>query len=207
VVVGHKIGLCAKANQQKYCANGPIYGHIFSDMVVAEGEPISMSRLIRPIIEGEVCFVLKEELRGPGIDMAKVLAATVGVLPAFEIADDRYKEQKRKVVDPVSDNAGAAMVILGGKLTPITDIDLRLVGMVLEKDGEIVATGAGAAVLGNPAQAVASLANNLAEHNMSLRAGEFIISGSLTISIPIQGGSCYRATFDRLGSVSARFVR
>ncbi len=206
IVVGRKIGLCAKANQQMFGINEPIYGHLFASMVVPEGEPISMGRLLRPVIEGEICFVLKDDLKGPGVNTAKVLAATAGVTPAMEIADSRFKERRMKAADPISENSGAAMVVLGGKITPVTDIDLRLVGMVLEKNGEVIATGAGAAVLGNPAQSVADLANKLAEFGMTLSAGEFIISGSLTAAVPAQAGSCYRATFDRLGSVSVRFV-
>jgi len=111
-----------------------------------------------------------------------------------------------KAPDLISENSGAAMVVLGGQLTPVANIDLRLVGMVLEKDGEIIATGAGAAVLGNPAQSVASLANKLAEYGMSMSAGEIIISGSVTAAVPAEAGSCYRATFDRLGFVTVRFV-
>jgi 2-keto-4-pentenoate hydratase len=159
VIVGRKIGLCAKANQQMFGVDEPIYGTLFHPMVVPEGEPIPVSRLIRPVIEGEICFVLKNEIRGPGVDVGKVLAATAGVIPAFEIADNRYKEQRRKAPDPISDDSGATMVVLGGQLTPVANIDLRLIGMVLEKDSEIIATGAGAAVLGNPAQPVASPTN------------------------------------------------
>ena len=206
VIVGRKIGLCAKANQEIFGIDEPIYGHIFDSMVTPEGDPISMSRLLRPVIEGEICFVLKDDLKGPGVTTAKVLAATAGVMPAIEIADSRFKERRRKAPDPISENSGAAMVVLGGQLTPVANIDLRLVGMVLEKDGEVIATGAGAAVLGNPAQSVASLANKLAGYGMSLCSGEFIISGSLTAAVPAEAGACFRATFDRLGSVSVRFV-
>jgi 2-oxopent-4-enoate hydratase len=206
VIVGRKIGLCAKANQQMFGINEPIYGHLFASMVVPEVEPISMSRLLRPVIEGEICFVLKDDLRGPGVNVAKVLAATAGIMPAIEIADSRFKERRMKAQDTISENSGAAMVVLGGKITPVADIDLRLVGMVLEKNGEVIATGAGAAVLGNPAQSVAQLANKLAEFGMSMSAGEFIISGSLTAAFPAEAGSCFRATFDRLSSVSVRFI-
>ena len=206
LVVGRKIGLCAKANQQLYGVNEPIYGHLFDSMVIPEGEPISMRCLLHPVIEPEICFVLKDDLKGPGIDVAKVLAATAGVVPAIEIADSRFKERRMKAQDLVSDNTGAALVVLGGQLTPIANIDLRLVGMVLEKNGEIIGTAAGAAVLGNPAQAVANLANKLAEYGMSLSAGEFVISGSMTAAVPAEAGSCYRVTFDRLGSVTALFV-
>lgn len=206
LVVGRKIGLCAKANQQLYGVNEPIYGHLFDSMVIPEGDPISMRHLLRPVIEPEICFVLRDVLKGPGVDVAKVLAVTAGVMPAFEIADNRFKERRQKAQDLVSMNSGAAMVMLGGQLTPVDNIDLRLVGLVLEKNGEVIATGAGAAVLGNPAQSVASLANKLAEYGMSLQAGEFIISGSLTAAVPAEASSCFRATFDRLGSVSVRFV-
>ena len=206
VIVGRKIGLCAKVNQQMFGIDEPIYGTLFNSMVVPEGEPVPVSRLVHPVVEGEICFVLRDELKGPGIDVGKVLAATAGIIPAFEIADNRYKEQRRKAPDPISDDSGAAMVVLGGQLTPVAGIDLRLIGMVLEKDGEVIATGAGAAVLGNPAQSVADLANKLAGYGMSIKPGEFIISGSLTAAVPVQGSCSFRATFDRLGAVSVRFT-
>lgn len=206
-IVGRKVGLCAKANQIMFGVNEPIYGHIFNTMVVPEGETVSLSKLVKPVIESEICFILKEELRGPGVDVAKVLAATAGVLPAFEIADNRYKEQRKKAPDGISDDSGGSMVVLGGQLTPVDGIDLRLIGVVLDKDGEVVATGAGAAVLGNPAQAVASLANKLADFNMSIGKGEFIISGSVHAALFVEGPCSYRAIFDRLGSVTVRFVK
>ena len=204
-VVGWKIGLCSKASQQMFGFDAPIYGYLLDSMVAPEGEPISMSRLFSPIIEGEICFVLKDDLKGPGIDVAKVLAATAGVMPAIEIPDSRF-EGERKIQDLISDTTGAAMVALGGQLTPVAEIDLRLVGLVLEKNGEVVATGAGAAVLGNPALPVARLANQLAEYGMGLSAGDFIMSGSLTAAVPAGAGDFFRATFDRLGFVTASFT-
>ena len=206
VIVGRKIGLSAKALQERFGVNEPIYGHYFASMVVPEGEPITMSRLLHPFIEGEICFVLKQDLKGPGIDVGKVLAATAGVMPAIEIPDSCLKERTRKVQDAICMNSNATLVVLGGRLTPIDNIDLRLVGMVLEKNGEVIATGAGATVLGNPAQPVANLANKLAEYGMKLSAGEFVMSGCLHMPSPAEAGACFRATFDRIGSVTARFV-
>jgi 2-keto-4-pentenoate hydratase len=129
-------------------------------------------------------------------------------MPAIEIADSRYKEgwDRLKAQDLIADNCGSAMVVLGGRLIPVAGIDLRLVGMVLEVNGEVVATGAGASVLGNPAQPVAMLANALAEYGIGLRAGEIVISGSVTAAVPAEAGSSYRATFDRLGAVAVRFT-
>ncbi len=206
VIVGKKIGLCSKAMQELLGVNEPDYGHILNTMVVPQDQPILMTRLIQPRIEGEVCFVLKDDLRGPGITSAMVLTATAGIMPALEVIDSRFKGWKIKIQDTIADNASSALVVLGSQMTSVANLDFRLVGMVLEKNGETIATGAGAAVLGNPAQAVAWLANKLNEYGITLRKGEFIMSGSLTSAMDIEAGSCFRATFDRLGSVSAHFV-
>jgi 2-keto-4-pentenoate hydratase len=208
VVVGRKIGLSSKANQQMLGIDQPAYGHLFESTIIPEGDPVSMARLFQPVVEPEICFVLKDDLKGPGVDVAKVLAATAGVMPAFEIADSRYKEgwNGMKAHDLISDNCGSTLVVLGGRLTPVADIDPRLVGMVLEVNGEIVATGAGASVLGNPALPVAMMANGFARYDIGLKAGEIVISGSLIAAVPAEAGSSYRATFDRLGAVTVRFT-
>ena len=208
VLVGRKIGLSSRANQEMFNIDQPAYGHMFESAIVPEGDPISIARLFHPVVEPEICFVLRDDLKGPGVDVAQVLAATAGVMPAIEIPDWRYKGgyADLKAQDLIADNCGAAMLVLGGRLTPVADIDLRLVGMVLEVNGEVVGTGAGASVLGNPAQPVAMMANALARHDIGLRAGESVISGSLTAAVPANAGSSYRATFDRLGAVTARFT-
>ncbi len=205
VIVGKKIGLTSKAMQDQMNIREPDYGMIVDRMVAREGAPIPMSSLILPKIEPELAFLLKEDLKGPGITVANVLEATEGVLPAFEVIDSRYKDWKITVKDSISDNASAALMILGGKLTPITDIDLRYVGLVLEKNGSLVSTAAGAAVLGNPAQSVAWLANKLTEYGISLKKGEFVMSGSFVQAVNVEAGSSLRATFDRIGSVSVSF--
>lgn len=202
VIVGKKVGLTSKAMQEQSNIKEPDYGFILHNRVFREGLPIPMKSLIKPRIEAEIAFLLKDDLKGPGVSVASVLGATEGIMPAFEIIDRRFKGEVT-VKDSIADNAANAAVILGGKLTPLSpDIDLRLMGMILEKNGKIIDTAAGAAVLGNPAEAVAWLANKLNEHGITLRKGEFIISGSLTRAVNIEAGSFFRATFDRLGSVS-----
>jgi len=207
LIVGRKIGLCSKANQAMFGVDEPIYGQMFASAVVPVGDPISVSRLIRPVIEGEICFVLGKDLKGPGADLGKVLSAVAGVMPAIEIADCRYTEIKKKPQPFLCENSGAAKVAFSGKLTPIDDIDLRLVGMMLEKNGEVIATGAGAAVLGHPAMPIVHLVNKLAQFGMGLSAGEFIISGTPHAAVLAQAGDSFCVTWDRLGSVSIRFVK
>ena len=207
IVIGKKVGLTSKAMQDMFNVREPDYGQMLDSAVIMEGQPISLSRFIEPRVESEICFLLNRDIKGPGINAADVLAATAGVMPAFEIIDSHFKNWKMKIQDTVSDNASNAGIVLGARLSPISGLDLRLVGLVLEKDGEVVATAAGAAVWGNPAQAVAWLANKLAEFGMGMRAGELILSGSLTAAFPAVAGSSFRATFDHLGPVSTRFIK
>ncbi|MFW6056390.1 MAG: 2-keto-4-pentenoate hydratase [Chloroflexota bacterium] len=206
VIVGKKIGLTSRAMQDQFNIREPDYGMITDTMMAREGAPVPMSSLILPRIEPEIAFLLKEDLKGPGINAANVIEATEGVLPAFEVIDSRYRDWKITVKDSISDNASAALMILGGVLTPVKDLDLRYIGLVLEKNGEVVSTGAGAAVLGNPAESVAWLANKLTEYGITLKKGEFVMSGSLVSAVKVEAGSNLRATFDRIGAVSVLFT-
>jgi 2-keto-4-pentenoate hydratase len=206
VVTGKKAGVTSKAIQQMFGVSEPDYGHLLHDMIVPEGETIRCSTLIQPKAEPEIAFILAEELRGPGVSAADVLAATKYVLPVLEIIDSRITDWKIKLPDTVADNASCGKVVVGGSVRKVDDLDLRLAGVVLEKNGEVVATGAGAAVLGNPANAVAWLANKLAALDQSLKAKELILPGSLTAAIDVSVGDHVRATFDHMGSVSMRFT-
>jgi 2-keto-4-pentenoate hydratase len=207
VIVGKKIGLTSKAMQTTLGVFEPDYGYITDRMTVCEGEPLSLSELIAPKVEAEVAFILKADLTGPGVTVSQVLQATAGIMPALEIIDTRIKDWKIKIQDTIADGASIGKVILSGRLVPVDEFDMRFMGLVLEKNGEIVATAAGAAVLGHPANAVAWLANKLAQYGISLKAGDIIMSGSLTAACPAVAGDAVRATFDRLGVVGARFVK
>jgi 2-keto-4-pentenoate hydratase len=206
VAVGKKIGLTSLAMQAMLGVKEPDYGHILNGMVVMEGEKILVADLIAPRIEGEMVFVLKEDLRGPGVTLTEVIRCTEGVIPALEIIDSRIRDWKIKLPDTVADNASSARIVLGGVLTPPQAIDLRTVGMVMEKNGEVLATAAGAAVLGHPAQAVAWLANKLAAYGIILRKGEVILSGALTAAAPVVAGDFFRADFGPLGEVKIKFI-
>ncbi len=205
VVVGKKIGITSRAMQVMLGVNEPDYGNILDGMVAAEGETIRMADLIQPRIEGEIAFVLREDLQGPGVTIADVIRSSEGIIPALEVIDSRIKDWKIKLPDTVADNASSAFIVLGGKITPVVGADLRTVGMILEKNGEIIATAAGAAVLGNPAQAVAWLANKLAFYKIPLAKGEIILSGSLTAAVPVAAGDFIRADFGPLGDVKIKF--
>ena len=205
-VVGHKIGLTSVAMQQVLNVHEPDFGHLLNTMMVQEGEALKRDDFLLPRVEGEITFLLKQPIRGPGVTVAKVLSCTEYVMPSLEIIDSRVADWKIKLPDTIADNASSARMVIGGRCVQPSELDLRLCGMVLEKNGEIVNSAAGAAVLGNPASAVAWLANKLAEFDVTLEAGEVILPGALTAAVPVEAGDAVRATFDHLGSVSIRFV-
>ncbi|NPV73492.1 MAG: 2-keto-4-pentenoate hydratase [Pelotomaculum sp.] len=205
-VIGMKIGLTSKAMQQMLGVHEPDYGHVLDSMVLLEGEPVRLSGLIQPKVEAEIAFVLRDRLCGPGVHAADVLRASAGVMPSLEIIDSRIKDWKIKIQDTIADNASAAAIILGGALVPVQGLDLRLVGLTLEKDGQVFATATGAAVLGHPAAAVAWLANAIAPYGLSLEPGMVVLSGSLTQAVTVEPGTVIHATFDRLGAVSVKFI-
>ncbi len=206
VVVGKKIGLTSLAMQAMLGVKEPDYGQLLDDMFIMESEKIKLADLIAPRLEGEIAFVMQQDLVGPGVTIAEVLRCSAGVMPALEIIDSRIRDWKIKLADTIADNASSARVVLGGTLIAPYNIDLRTIGMIMEKNGEIMATAAGAAVLGHPAQAVAWLANKLANYGMSLRKGEIVLSGSLTAALPISSGDFFCADFGPLGQVKIKFI-
>lgn len=205
-VVGKKIGVTSKAVMDMLGVFQPDFGWLTDGMVYNEGQAIPANTLIQPKAEGEIAFVLKKTLQGPGVTAADVLAATEGVMACFEIVDSRIQDWKIKIQDTVADNASCGVFVLGDRLVDPREVDLGTCGMVLEKNGDIVATGAGAAALGHPANAVAWLANTLGTHGIALEAGEVVLSGSLGIMVPVQAGDNLRVTIGGIGGCSVRFI-
>jgi 2-keto-4-pentenoate hydratase len=204
-VVGKKIGLTSPAMQQMFNVNEPDYGHLLDDMLVYQGEESNTSQFLQPRIEGEIAFVLDRDLIGPGITPADVVRATAGVTAALEIIDSRIRDWKIKIQDTVADNASSGAFVLGSRFVPLTGLDLSCVGFVMTKNGKLAATGAGAAVLGSPAQSVAWLANKMGEYQISLKAGEIILSGSAVAAMPVKAGDSIHLTVDRIGDVGCFF--
>lgn len=205
LVRGRKVGLTSVAMQQQLGVEEPDFGALFDDMVVEEGEAIAVSELIRPRIEAEIAFAMETDLQGPGVSSADALRAVAGALPALEIIDSRIADWRIKLPDTIADNASSARVVYGGRLTPVDELDLRTIGMVLTVDGAVAATGAGAAALGNPIRCVAWLANKLGEFGVPLRAGDLVLAGALHAAVSVAAGVSVHAEFAELGGVTTRF--
>jgi 2-oxopent-4-enoate/cis-2-oxohex-4-enoate hydratase len=205
-VVGKKIGVTSKAVMNMLGVYQPDFGILLDGMLYNEGQAIAASSLIQPKAEGEIAFILKRDLQGPGVSAADVLAATEGVMTCFEIVDSRIRDWKIRIQDTVADNASCGVFVLGDRVVDAREVDLNTCGMVLEKNGEVIATGAGAAALGAPANAVAWLANTLGTRGIALKAGEVILSGSLAAMVPVKAGDNLRVTIGGIGGCSVRFV-
>jgi 2-oxo-3-hexenedioate decarboxylase len=203
-VVGAKLGLTSKAKQERMQVDEPLYGWLTSDMLLPTGEPVDLDAFIHPRAEPEIGFLLGHEIDAPAT-VTTVLAATRLVFGALEIIDSRYDGFRFRHADVVADNASSAGVIVGSVAVPPEQVgDLRLLGCVLRADGAVVATAAGAAVLGHPAESVAWLINELDRRGERLPAESLVLSGALTDAIPVRAGGSVSAEFDGLGTVELR---
>jgi 2-oxo-3-hexenedioate decarboxylase len=204
-LVGAKLGLTSRAKQASMGVYQPIYAWLTDGMVVPLEAPLPLGELIHPRVEPEIVFVLGRDLAGPGVTAQAVLDATASVCCGLEVIDSRYADFRFTLPDVVADNASASRFVLGPRRVA-ADFDLRLEGCLLEVDGKLVATAAGAAVLGHPAEAVALLANALALRGKRLEAGWVVLSGGLTDAVPLATGRHVDASFARLGHVGIRGV-
>ena len=204
-VKGHKIGLTSKAMRDMTGATEPDYGYIYDDWFVLEGETIKRSRLNRPLVEVELAFVMKEELKGSSVNVADIIRATDFVLPALEIVDMRYKDSgPNMLVDSIADTAWCGGVVLGGNPVRLNDVDIRRIGASLSINGEIIETGSAVAVMSNPVNAVAWLANTLLRFGTSIQPGDVILSGSFVRAVPFEADQSLVALFDGLGEVTLK---
>lgn len=205
-LVGRKIGCTSKAIQDLFGIETPDYGHLFDDMVVPAGGSIATSELIAPMVEPEITFVLGHDLRGPDVTADDVLAATVRVLPSLEIIDSRIHDWRIVFADTVADNGSSSRCVFGPETPYDPGLDLVAERVRLLRDGAEFDTGSGADVLGHPAASVAWLANAIAQYGGALRAGDYVMSGSMTRAAAVRAGETYVAEFGTLGSVSCLFT-
>lgn len=205
-IVGKKIGVTSKAIQDAIGVFEPDFGQLTSGMAYDDGAIVDLDALIQPKAEAEIAFVLKHDLIGPGVTAADVLKATDHVRACFEIVDSRVTGWDIRIQDTVADNASCGVYVLGSDKIDPRDVDLTLAGLLVEKNGEPVATGVGAAVQGSPLNSVAWLANTLGRLGMPFRAGEVILSGSLSPLVAVADGDTLVAHIGGIGRCSVSFA-
>ena len=200
-IIGAKLGLTSVAKQKQMNVSEPLYGWLTDDMQLDTGQTLVCSDYIQPRCEPEIAFLLREDLAGPQVLAAHVLAATALVFPAIDVLDSRFAGYKFTGADVIADNSSCAGFVFGGQGIDPRGVDLRLVGCAFEKNGQLVATAAGAAVLGHPAAAVAWMVRRMAERGQGMKAGQIVMAGALTEAVAVAPGDTVVARFDRLGSV------
>ncbi|MGH8014540.1 MAG: 2-oxo-hept-4-ene-1,7-dioate hydratase [Candidatus Binataceae bacterium] len=211
-IIGHKIGLTSRAMQSMSNINEPDYGVLLDDMLYHDGAEIPIGRFITPLLENELAFILGKPLKGPNCSIFDVLAATEYVIPALEIVDLRMPRNDpetgapRKIFDTIADNAANAALVVGGRPIRPLDVDLRWVGALCYRNNVLEESGIAAAVLNHPANGIAWLANKLAPHGQGLEAGQLVMAGSFTRTVPARAGDTFHVDYGPLGSISCRFV-
>jgi 2-keto-4-pentenoate hydratase len=206
-ICGYKLGLTSLPMQQLLGVDQPDFGPVFASTVYRDGAELPVDRFIAPRMEAEIGIILDRDLTGPNCTPADARAAARGMVAALEIVDSRIRDWKIKLCDTVADLASNGAIALSSVVVPMDAVDARLVGMVFSKNGEVIATGAGAAALGDPLAAVAWLANTLAPMGVTLPAGSVIMTGALHAMVPVQPGDVFRAEFDRLGPITIRMAK
>lgn len=205
VPVGAKIGLTAKSVQTQLGVDQPDFGTLFADMAVNDGDTVATGRLLQPKVEAEIAFVLARPVDVARLTSAELIDAVAYALPAIEIVDSRIADWKIGIVDTVADNASSGLFVLGTSPVALADLDLRLCGMVLEKNGDPVSFGAGAACLGNPLHALGWLAATMAGLGRPLGEGDIVLAGALGPMVAVAPGDSVEARIEGLGSVRVTF--
>jgi 2-keto-4-pentenoate hydratase len=204
-VAGWKAGFTNKAGQETWQVSEPVCAFLLASSVLSTGAEIAASRFVKPGVEAEIAFVMKHDLAGPGITVPRALQAVEGAVPALELIDFRHSG-KPVGTDVIADGVYAKAIVVGGALTPVSGLDLALEGLVYEQSGVVVATSTAFEVMGNPLNSLAWIANHLGTRGQGLRAGDVVMSGSVSKILSVKAGDSVRATFTRLGSVSVKFV-
>ncbi len=205
--VGRKIGLTALAVQRQLGVDQPDFGMLYADMALGDGEEIALHRVMQPKIEGEIAFVLDRDITVEQPTLADLARAVGYAVPAIEVVGSRIANWDIRIVDTIADNASSGLFVLGGPPRRLDGLDLRLCGMVIEKRGEPVSVGAGAACLGHPLNAAIWLARKMVEIGRPLLAGDVIMSGALGPMAAIAPGDAAELRISGLGSARAAFAR
>jgi 2-oxopent-4-enoate hydratase len=205
-LAGRKVGLTSRAMQQQLGVAEPDFGFLLVSMLLGPGSTISRAELLQPRVEPEIAFWLASDLRGPGVTAADVLAATRGVSPALEIVDSRIADWRIKLADTIADNGSSARAVISRQVIPVPGVDLKAEAVQLLRNDKVVGVGTGADVLGDPAEAVAWLANRLADFGAALQAGQVVLPGAMCASVFAHASETFRADFNSIGSVSVVFA-
>ncbi|MCZ4344207.1 fumarylacetoacetate hydrolase family protein [Sphingomonadaceae bacterium G21617-S1] len=204
-LVGRKIGATSVAVQTMLGLDQPDYGMLFSDMAFSDGEEIPVGRVQQPKVEGEIAFAIGQDLDSDQLNIADILSAIDYAVAAIEIVGSRIDKWDIGILDTIADNASAGLFVLGSQPRKLAEFDPVLCGMVIERNGDPISTGAGIACLGNPLTATLWLARKMVEVGRPLKKGDLVMSGALGPLAPVAAGDSVELRISGVGSVRAHF--
>ncbi len=204
-LVGRKIGLTSKSVQKQLGVDQPDYGMLYADMALCDGEEVPLSRVMQPKVEGEVALVLERDLKHEHITITELISAVAYAVPAIEIVGSRIENWNIKIQDTIADNASSGLFVLGNEPRKLEGLDLRLCGMVMERRGDQISLGVGAACLGNPLNAAVWLARTMVAVGAPLKAGDVLMTGALGPMGTVAPGDVIEVRISGLGSVRTAF--
>lgn len=202
---GWKVGLTAKAIQEQIGFHEPVFGFLLQGANLESGAVIATQDIAAPSFETELCLVLGEALKGPGVTTAAARAAIAAVQPAFEIVE-RRGDFTADIPLALADNVQQKYFVTGEAVPAGEDpAALKSSRVEIFINGEQVDNCPGTNVMGDPAASVAWLANRLSEFGRTLEAGDRIMSGSFTRQFPVARGDVAEAVFQPFGKVTVEF--
>ncbi|MBQ0747194.1 MAG: fumarylacetoacetate hydrolase family protein [Marinobacter sp.] len=204
-VVGRKIGLTSKAVQAQLGVDQPDSGLLWADYAFTEGDVVDTRRFMQPKAELEIAFVMERRVDDPDLPMAELIRSIAYVVPALEIVDTAIADWDIRLVDTVADNASGGGFLLGLGARNISDLDLRLSGGILSRNGEIMSSGVGADCFGHPLNAALWLARNMATLGRPLIEGEIVMSGALGPMVPVAPNEVFVAEISGFAPVQIAF--
>ena len=205
-LVGRKVGLTSAAVQKQLGVDQPDFGALMADMAVLDGEEVSIARLLQPRAEAEIALVLEKDLPEPDLTPTELMTSVRSAVAAIEIVDSRIADWDISITDTIADNASSGLFVLGNRPRRLSEVDLRLCGMTLERNGRPVSFGSGAACMGNPLNAAVWLARTLAKAEIPLKAGDVVMTGALGPLVPVRAGDAFEAHVGGFGSVHVGFT-
>ena len=205
VVRGRRLARTTRTRQWVLGVDQPDFGMLTDDMFVDESEPIRIEQMLQPRVVATIAFLLATDLGGPGMIASDVFTAVAGVLPAIEVVDSRIADWRVRPADTIADNASAGRVVLGGRVTPVAEVDLRLLGLLMYRNGSPIESAAGAASMGNPARCITWVADQRGSAGRGLHKGDVVLAGPLHRLVPARPGDQFHVDFAHLGSITTQF--
>ena len=205
---GWKIAATSVEGQRHIAVNGPLAGRLYTDRVLRDGASVTLDNNLMRVAEIEFAFRFARTLPPNDSDYSvdQVLDAVACVHPSIEVPDSRYNDFVRAgEAQLIADNACANVFVLGPRADDWQDFDYVSQAVAVRLNGEIVESGFGRNVLGDPRVALTWLVNELSALGIACEAGQVVTTGTCRVPVTVKPGDVVEADFGALGKVGCWF--